>query len=196
MPNKDEYDALSAQLTQLQEAFSSQSGLARQLDRQLDQRLARFERQITRHLEQALNDTLTRLLPSSLQSLAGPLSASLLPQLARGGVVDGDSLIALGGEAGPEAILPLSRGADGRLGVTVNSAANTAPPDSQTAPPVTVHVHLGEDGAGAGGDALFTPALFDSLSTSLHAVLGEAVTQHLKDQLGERVLSDLTQHGV
>jgi phage-related minor tail protein len=35
-----------------------------------------------------------------------------------------NSGLAVGGELGTEAIMPLSRGADGRLGVTVNGAGN------------------------------------------------------------------------
>ena len=50
---------------------------------------------------------------------------------ARGGVVGGPTLfpmargIGLAGEAGPEAILPLARGADGRLGVASGGATPT-----------------------------------------------------------------------
>lgn len=64
-----------------------------------------------------------------LKALTGSLFSSLLGGLpgitpfAKGGVVSSPGLFPLGrglglmGEAGPEAILPLARGADGRLGV-------------------------------------------------------------------------------
>jgi phage-related minor tail protein len=41
--------------------------------------------------------------------------------------------LGLAGEAGPEAVLPLARGSDGRLGVVTNAGA-------MTAPSVTVHI--------------------------------------------------------
>ena len=50
---------------------------------------------------------------------------------ARGGVVDAPSLFPLGGrlglagEAGPEAILPLQRGSDGRLGIAAQGGGTT-----------------------------------------------------------------------
>ena len=63
----------------------------------------------------------------ALGNVAGSLLGSLtgVPGFARGGVVGGvggallatPSGLALAGEAGPEAILPLTRGPDGRLGV-------------------------------------------------------------------------------
>lgn len=56
----------------------------------------------------------------------GVFSAGRVRAFARGGVVDGPTTFpmrgatGLMGEAGPEAIMPLSRGADGRLGVATN----------------------------------------------------------------------------
>jgi lambda family phage tail tape measure protein len=68
---------------------------------------------------------------------AGLLGAGAPQAFAKGGVVDGATAFALGGgagvagEAGPEAILPLTRGADGRLGVSggVNVTINVTTPD-------------------------------------------------------------------
>ncbi len=53
----------------------------------------------------------------------GAFSAGRVRAFARGGVVDGPTLfpmrggVGLMGEAGPEAVMPLTRGPDGRLGV-------------------------------------------------------------------------------
>ncbi|MEM7619813.1 MAG: phage tail tape measure protein [Pseudomonadota bacterium] len=67
---------------------------------------------------------------SGITGVGGGNSGSLIP-FAKGGVLNGPAMfplkgsgLGLAGEAGPEAILPLSRGSDGRLGV---AAQNTAP---------------------------------------------------------------------
>lgn len=75
----------------------------------------------------------------------GVLSHAMPVPFARGGVIAAPTAFALGrgrlgiaGEAGPEAILPLQRGADGRLGVRaeagagVNVTLNVAAPDAQS----------------------------------------------------------------
>lgn len=60
-------------------------------------------------------------------------SAGRVRAFAGGGVVDGPSLFpmrggaGLMGEAGPEAIMPLSRGPDGRLGVVAKGGGGSAP---------------------------------------------------------------------
>lgn len=72
----------------------------------------------------------------------GAFSGGRLRAFARGGVVDGPTLFpmrggaGLMGEAGPEAVMPLTRGPDGRLGVTTRGAGaglvvtvNIATPD-------------------------------------------------------------------
>jgi phage-related minor tail protein len=73
-----------------------------------------------------------------LGGLAGGTSAAVTP-FATGGVIAAPSYFPLGGrgvglagEAGPEAILPLARGADGKLGV----AAGASP----AAVSITVHI--------------------------------------------------------
>lgn len=88
-----------------------------------------------------------------LGALLGGLSGQIMPHamgnavgggrvipFAAGGVVNSPTLfpmqggLGLMGEAGPEAILPLARGADGRLGVRgggVNVSVSIATPDTQ-----------------------------------------------------------------
>jgi phage-related minor tail protein len=63
----------------------------------------------------------------------GAFSSGRVRAFARGGVVNGPTLFpmrggtGLMGEAGPEAIMPLSRGADGRLGVAAPGGGNGTP---------------------------------------------------------------------
>jgi lambda family phage tail tape measure protein len=81
--------------------------------------------------------------PSSNASIAVGLQNAL--GYARGGVIHGPTYfplsaggVGLAGEAGPEAILPLARGPDGRLGVTamgsgsVHVTVNIATPDAES----------------------------------------------------------------
>lgn len=69
--------------------------------------------------------------------IAGPMTPGISP-FASGGVIGAPSYfplpsggLGLAGEAGPEAIVPLARGGDGRLGI---SMANSSPPN------ITVHI--------------------------------------------------------
>lgn len=75
----------------------------------------------------------------------GVLASGRVQAFARGGIVDGPTTfpmrggVGLMGEAGPEAIMPLARGADGRLGVRgggaragVSVTMNVTTPDAQS----------------------------------------------------------------
>ena len=82
---------------------------------------------------------------SSLLGASSSLGGGITP-FATGGVVNGPTLFPMGsrrglmGEAGPEAILPLQRGADGRLGIATGSGQsapvsivmNITTPDAQS----------------------------------------------------------------
>jgi phage-related minor tail protein len=61
---------------------------------------------------------------------------------ARGGVVDSPLIapMALFGEAGPEAIVPLKRGADGNLGIAASGGGNWKPPAPAN---VVIHNYTG-----------------------------------------------------
>lgn len=88
-----------------------------------------------------INSLVSTILPFEK---GGAFSGGRVTRFARGGVVGGPTPFAmrsgmgLMGEAGPEAILPLTRGADGRLGVAsagagraVNVTMNITTPDVQ-----------------------------------------------------------------
>lgn len=100
-----------------------------------------------RAVEAALSP-ITRLFGSGLaQLLGGAGRATALPlPFANGGVIAspvafplGGTRLGVAGEAGPEAILPLSRGSDGQLGVraegrgsSVNVTFNISTPDAES----------------------------------------------------------------
>jgi phage-related minor tail protein len=88
-----------------------------------------------------LTNSLTKGLEQVFSGLAGSLSGSGIGPVqpfAKGGVIASPSFFPLGarglglaGEAGPEAIMPLARGPDGRLGVAASGVS---------APSVTVNI--------------------------------------------------------
>lgn len=100
---------------------------------------------VTNHLGGLLSDGVNAAV-SGLMPFAdgGSFSQGRVMPFARGGVVSGPTTFpmrggtGLMGEAGPEAIMPLARGADGKLGVrggagqSVNVTMNISTPDAQS----------------------------------------------------------------
>lgn len=78
-------------------------------------------------LANGLNSLVSGLMP---YADGAPFSQGRVMPFARGGVISGPTTFpmrggsGLMGEAGPEAIMPLSRGADGRLGVATQGGGN------------------------------------------------------------------------
>jgi phage-related minor tail protein len=113
----------------VEEATRVADGLGRALTRAFDGAILRGNafsdvlRQLALRLSRLALDAAMRPLEAGISSAIGGGLGSLLP-FAKGGVVNGPVMFPLGGgrtglagEAGAEAILPLRRGADGRLGV-------------------------------------------------------------------------------
>ncbi len=102
-------------------------------------------RSIARSLIRMSLQAALKPLIGGLTSAIGGALGSVMP-FARGGVVNGPTLfpmargMGLMGEAGPEAVLPLARGPDGRLGVraqgggaaSVNITMNISTPDAES----------------------------------------------------------------
>lgn len=86
----------------------------------LNQALAPVQGKASSMLGQGLQSMLGGMMPFAA---GGAFSAGRVAAFARGGIVDGPTQfplrggVGLMGEAGPEAILPLARGADGKLGI-------------------------------------------------------------------------------
>jgi hypothetical protein len=105
---------------------------------------------------------------------------------ARGGVVDSPSIapMALFGEAGPEAIVPLKRGADGNLGIAASGGGNWKPPAPAN---IVIHNYTGVQ-----------PTVSRNSNGDVTITLKKAVDGMLTDSLssgpGRRVLSE--QYGV
>ncbi|MEM6904488.1 MAG: phage tail tape measure protein [Pseudomonadota bacterium] len=104
-------------------------GLARDLaGRALDSALKPVQSAIGGGIA-SLAGGVTEALTGALFAKGGAFSSGQVRAFAQGGVVSGPTVfpmrrgMGLMGEAGPEAILPLTRGADGRLGVTAAGGA-------------------------------------------------------------------------
>ena len=225
MTTSSDTAALRDQLAGLRADLSGGGSVSEQLLRHLDRRLAAFEGRLARQLEDRLAEVITgavsaafgavlpdtlrpagqALIPALAPSLAGSVLSAVLPAFADGGIIDGPSLIGLAGEAGPEAVLPLSRGADGRLGVSVTGADGAGPPpvvlilrdrrsagDADTAAFSDLGPERGPEPdsdliselTGALGAELTTDR-FDRLAGALEQAVGAAVATHLSALLDD-----------
>ncbi len=148
----DQNDRIDELAERLEQAASELGNFSRQLSSGgLEKAIAsafksqekQFQNQIAKLIETALSSALvgsggggnaaSKTLSSSL--------LSLIPGFARGGILDRRTVIAQTAEAGPEVVLPLKKGADGRLGVVAATSKNTA----ASAPPVTINL-IQQDG--------------------------------------------------
>lgn len=150
-------------------------GLVRALSRDggieglVERKLSALESQMEGMLERAFSQLLVQMLGGGGEALGGLFG---LPRFAAGGVVDGAQILALGGEAGPEAVLPLTRLADGSLGVRSGTGVQ----------PVIINLALG--GAPDGpADSVLTPEVAAVLSRALDEALDQAVADRVRTQL-------------
>ena len=102
-----------------------------------------FAQQFAAPIADGLSGLLSGVVGGIAGGGTGTGSSGLPMPFAKGGVVSGPTIFpfangtGLMGEAGPEAIMPLSRGADGKLGVT---AAN-----GNSAPKITINNYSGQE---------------------------------------------------
>ncbi|MEG6510090.1 phage tail tape measure protein [Methyloligella sp. 2.7D] len=115
--------------------------------RTLNETLQRLVASLSSHTLEAALSPLSNAFGDALTGLLGTAGVGSLPvPFAKGGVIASPiafplsgSQAGIAGEAGPEAIMPLSRGADGRLGVKaqggaapVNITFNVTTPDAES----------------------------------------------------------------
>lgn len=146
---------------------------------------ARLERQLTSQIESLLKDSLTGLLSSAVSGVGGQQQAGVnavlsafLPRLAQGGVVDGATSFAIGGEAGPEAVLPLKRLPDGRLGV----ASEASPNANQK--PINIIINTGNTGYSGDQQSVGlteAPIPLDDLADLISHAIDDAIDTRLTD---------------
>ena len=178
---QSEQERLLRDLARELRSLRAEGGAERLVERQL----AILESRMESLFEEMLKRMLGQMLGGNggQPGFGGLLSGLIdLPRLADGGVVDGAQLLALGGEAGPEAVLPLTRLADGRLGVRAEAGQA----------PVIVNVTLGE--AGSGDEA--GEGLSPETQARLAAALGESLEQVLDQAVADRIRAQLRDGGV
>ncbi|WP_430641887.1 phage tail tape measure protein [Bradyrhizobium nanningense] len=129
--------------------------------------------------------------PSALGNIFA--GGNIIP-FARGGVVSIPTLFPMAnggtglmGEAGPEAVMPLRRGADGRLGVSAGGAAN----DNRSSGGVVVNV-INQTGVQA--EASTSRNANGDVTVTLKKMMDDSVGQSLSSGAGSRVLKN--QYGV
>jgi len=156
------------------------------LEQRLDRRLAELERNLETSLAELLQQGLASLFGGSGAAvpLGDTLASALVPRFARGGIVDGAQLLALGGEAGPEAVLPLSRGSDGRLGVRLELPAAMASARQTT---VLDAEDMAATPGGPPADPLLDPENDAALAAGLERALGAALDQAIAERLQEQL---------
>ena len=181
MTVEQQLNGLAAEMRRLHAVMEQQTKSARLIERQIN----RFEQQLTRQIENLVSELLSRALPEAGAVAGGAelgqlVSQLLVPRFADGGVVEGPGLVALAGEAGPEAVLPLKRGEDGQLGVSL------VPPDGSSAgavmPPVNVQITLADNTTDIESDLLSNTQLLEGLSDHLSAALAQAVASQIEDR--------------
>jgi len=180
-------------LTQIQQTATRLEETLQRLERGgleevVSHAIRRSQKQLEDHLKATLRDSLLSLIgPSTSHGGGGLLSivGSILPGLARGGVLSGRDFVARAGEAGPEAVLPLARGRDGRLGVVASG-----PTPSRGAPiEITVRHHgeetptgisPGSPGKFALSDAILQDAVADALDQAMGDAIDSRIARHLR----------------
>ncbi|WP_208072616.1 phage tail length tape measure family protein [Bradyrhizobium barranii] len=132
--------------------------------------------------------------PVAPSALGNVFAGGNIIPFARGGVVHGPTIFpmanggtGLAGEAGPEAIMPLRRGPDGRLGVAAGGAAN----DNGSSGGVVVNV-INQTGVQA--EASTSRSANGDVTVTLKKMMDDAIGQSLSSGNGSRVLK--SQYGV
>ena len=174
----DDWDELYERLAQASNAIEQNTKKleSQSLERVVSSALSRLERDLKSQINHLMRDALGALFQGGGKDGVGQVLSAFLPRLAKGGVVDGATSFAIGGEAGPEAVLPLKRMADGRLGVAVEGATRSAPP-----PPPQINLTLNTTPQQA---SHFTSAQVspDDLAELVARAIEDAVDTRLEEQ--------------
>ena len=172
----DDWDDLYERLAQASNAIEQNAKKleSQSLERVVSSALSRLERDLKSQINHLMRDALGALFQGGGKGGVGQVLSAFLPRLAKGGVVDGATGFAIGGEAGPEAVLPLKRMADGRLGVAVEGASRSASP-----PQINLTLNTTPQEASHFTSAQISP---DDLAELVARAIEDAVDTRLEEQ--------------
>ena len=175
----DDWDDLYERLAQASNAIEQNAKKleSQSLERVVSSALSRLERDLKSQINHLMRDALGALFQGGGKGGVGQVLSAFLPRLAKGGVVDGATGFAIGGEAGPEAVLPLKRMADGRLGVAVEGASHSASPP--VPPQINLTLNTTPQEASHFTSAQIAP---DDLADLLARAIEDAVDTRLEEQ--------------
>ena len=175
----DDWDDLYERLAQASNAIEQNAKKleSQSLERVVSSALSRLERDLKSQINHLMRDALGSLFQGGGKGGVGQVLSAFLPRLAKGGVVDGATGFAIGGEAGPEAVLPLKRMADGRLGVAVEGASHPASPP--VPPQINLTLNTTPQEASHFTSAQIAP---DDLADLLARAIEDAVDTRLEEQ--------------
>ena len=142
------------------------------LDQALERALKSSRREMEKSIGQLVEDSLVNAFGGTPQGQGGitRLLAGLIPGFARGGILSTRTPVAHTAEAGPEVVLPLKRGRDGRLGVVMESARPQPPR------PVSVTIRSADDPVEIDHAP---PVLTEEMTSAISRAMDDAIDQRL-----------------
>lgn len=145
------------------------------LDAALDRALRSSRRELERSIGSLVQDSIVEAFGGRASGRGGVASliAGLIPGFARGGILSTRTPVAHAGEAGPEVVLPLKRGRDGRLGVVME----TARPPARHPVDVTIR-HEQPDAPLVESDAALTEAVTAAVSRAMDDAIDQRLALH------------------
>lgn len=146
------------------------------LDKALEQALRKNQREIEKSISTLIEESFAGVAGGTSTGRGGLMRilSGLIPGFARGGVLSGRTLLAHAAEAGPEVVLPLKRGRDGRLGVTMAMPATATPPSRPQPIAVTLHHDINN-----GRDPAADPVMTEAISAAVTRAMEDAIDQRL-----------------
>ena len=142
------------------------------LDQALERALKASRREMEKSIGKLVQDSLINAFGGTASGQGGiaRLLAGLIPGFARGGILSTRTPVAHSAEAGPEVVLPLKRGRDGRLGVVME----TAP--AQPPRPVSVTISSSADSAEIDHAP---PVMTEEMTSAISRAMDDAIDQRL-----------------
>ena len=148
-------------------------------DKVITSAFKKTQRQMERQLTNIMRDTLLSAFGGGGGAHKGAITSligSIIPGFARGGVIGSRKVVVGAGEAGPEVILPLRKGADGRLGVVATNPKAT--PSSPR--PIEVTIKQDSSSSSVVADDALTEAVASAVISAIDDAIDDRIALHLR----------------